>query len=60
MKRIITSESVNCGHPDKTCDIIGDSFLVEALMQDPGSQMVVECSIKNDILFIYGEATAKA
>lgn len=46
MKRIITSESVNCGHPDKTCDIIADSFLDEALKQDPGSQMAVECAIK--------------
>ena len=60
MKRIITSESVNCGHPDKTCDIIADSFLDEALKQDPGSQMAVECAIKNDKLFIYGEATTKA
>ena len=60
MKRIITSESVNCGHPDKTCDIIADSFLDEALKQDPSSQMAVECAIKNDKLFIYGEATTKA
>lgn len=56
----ITSESVNCGHPDKTCDIIADSFLDEALKQDPNSQMAVECAIKNDKLFIYGEATTKA
>lgn len=60
MKRIITSESVNCGHPDKTCDIIADSFLDEALRHDPNSQMAVECAIKNDKLFIYGEATTKA
>lgn len=56
----ITSESVNCGHPDKTCDIIADTFLDEALKQDPESQMAVECAIKNDKLFIYGEATTKA
>lgn len=60
MKRIITSESVNIGHPDKTCDVIADSFLDEALRQDPDSQMAVECAIKNDKLFIYGEATTKA
>ena len=60
MKKIITSESVNCGHPDKTCDIIADSFLDEALKQDKNSQMAVECAIKNDKLFIYGEATTKA
>lgn len=60
MKRIITSESVNIGHPDKTCDTIADAFLDEALRQDPNSQMAVECAIKNNKLFIYGEATTKA
>lgn len=60
MRKIITSESVNIGHPDKTCDYIADAFLDEALRQDPNSQMAVECAIKNDKLFIYGEATTKA
>ena len=60
MKQIITSESVNCGHPDKTCDIIADSFLDEALREDENAQMAVECAIKNDKLFIYGEATTTA
>jgi len=56
----ITSESVNIGHPDKTCDYIADCFLDEALKQDKNSQMAVECAIKNDKLFIYGEATTNA
>lgn len=60
MKKLLTSESVNIGHPDKTCDVIADSFLDEALRQDPYSQMAVECAIKDDKLFIYGEATTKA
>ena len=60
MKKVITSESVNIGHPDKTCDYIADSFLDEALKQDKNSQMAVECAIKNDKLFIYGEASTKA
>ena len=60
MKKIITSESVNCGHPDKTCDIIADSFLDEALRQDKNCQMAVECAIKDDLLMIYGEATTTA
>ena len=58
--KIITSESVNIGHPDKTCDVIADSFLDSALSQDSRSQMAVECAIKNNKLFIYGEATTKA
>ena len=60
MLKIVTSESVNIGHPDKTCDTIADSFLDEVLKQDPRSQMAVECAIKNDKLFVYGEATTKA
>ncbi len=60
MDKIITSESVNIGHPDKTCDTIADAFLDEALAQDPNSMMAVECAIKDDKLFIYGEATTKA
>ena len=60
MEKYFTSESVNMGHPDKTCDIIADAFLDEALKQDPNSQMAVECAIKNNKLFIYGEATTKA
>lgn len=60
MKQIITSESVNIGHPDKTCDTIADAFLDEALNQDLNSMMAVECAIKDNKLFIYGEATTKA
>lgn len=60
MKKIITSESVNIGHPDKTCDTISDAFLDEALRQDPNAMMAVECAIKDDKLFVYGEATTTA
>ena len=60
MKKILTSESVNIGHPDKTCDYIADCFLDEALKVDANSMMAVECAIKNNKLFIYGEATTKA
>lgn len=60
MKTIITSESVNIGHPDKTCDTIADAFLDEALRQDKNAQMAVECAIKNNKLFVYGEATTTA
>ena len=60
MRKIITSESVNCGHPDKTCDIIADSFLDCALSQDKDCQMAVECAIKDNKLMIYGETTTTA
>jgi S-adenosylmethionine synthetase len=57
---IFTSESVNIGHPDKTCDYIADCFLDSALKQDANAQMAVECAIKDDLLMIYGEATTSA
>jgi len=60
MKKIITSESVNIGHPDKTCDTIADAFLDEALRQDKTAQMAVECAIKDDLFMIYGESTTSA
>ena len=60
MRKILTSESVNIGHPDKTCDCIADAFLDEALKQDPNAQMAVECAIKDDLLMIYGESTTTA
>jgi S-adenosylmethionine synthetase len=60
MRKILTSESVNIGHPDKTCDTIADAFLDKALSQDQNSMMAVECAIKDDLLMIYDEATTKA
>lgn len=60
MKHLFTSESVTIGHPDKVCDTIADSILDEALRQDPNSKMAVECTIKDDFVFIYGEANTKA
>lgn len=60
MKRIITSESVTEGHPDKICDKVSDKILDTALEFDKNSKMAVECTIKDNIIFIYGEATTKA
>lgn len=60
MKRFVTSESVTEGHPDKICDKISDKILDTALGFDKESKMAVECTIKNNIVFIYGEATTKA
>lgn len=60
MKRMITSESVTEGHPDKICDKISDKILDTALELDENSKMAVECTIKDNLVFIYGEATTKA
>lgn len=60
MKKIVTSESVTEGHPDKICDKISDKILDTALEQDKNSKMAVECTIKDNFVFIYGECTTKA
>jgi len=60
MKKYVTSESVTEGHPDKICDKISDKILDTALKIDKESKMAVECTIKDDLVFIYGEATTKA
>jgi S-adenosylmethionine synthetase len=60
MKKLITSESVGPGHPDKICDQISDSILDEVLRQDKNSRVAVNVSIKNYTIFLFGEITTKA
>ncbi|MGL5541590.1 MAG: methionine adenosyltransferase [Erysipelotrichaceae bacterium] len=57
---LFTSESITQGHPDKICDLIADHILDAALSQDPYSKMAVEASIKDNLIFVYGEANTKA
>lgn len=59
-KTFFTSESVTVGHPDKICDTIADSILDAALTQDSNCHMAVEATIKDDFIFVYGEANTKA
>ena len=60
MKYFFTSESVTEGHPDKICDKIADKILDCALSHDKNSKMAVEATIKDNLIFIYGEANTKA
>lgn len=55
MSTYFTSESVCIGHPDKVCDIISDSILDEALSINPMAHNAVECTVKDNTVFIYGE-----
>jgi len=57
---IITSESVFSGHPDKICDQISDAILDEILKRDKNARVAVECAIKDNYLFIFGEVTTIA
>ena len=59
-KYYFTSEAVTEGHPDKMCDRISDKILDTALREDMNSKMAVEVTIKDELIFIYGEANTKA
>lgn len=54
--KLITSESVTEGHPDKICDQISDSILDEMLRRDPESHAAVECFVTNGLVVVGGEA----
>jgi S-adenosylmethionine synthetase len=58
--KILTSEAVFKGHPDKICDQISDAILDECLKEDKGSRVAVETLIKNDLIVIAGEITTTA
>ena len=58
--KVITSESVFSGHPDKMCDQISDAILDAILEQDPNARVAVESAIKDDLVFIFGEVTTSA
>lgn len=53
--KLITSESVTEGHPDKVCDQISDGILDEILRQDPDSHVAVETFATNGLIVVGGE-----
>lgn len=58
MKKIITSESVTEGHPDKICDQVSDAVLDEILRKDPNPETVrtaIETLTTRGIVMVSGE-----
>ncbi len=60
MVKVITSESVFEGHPDKVCDQISDAILDEILKEDKEARVAVEVAIKSNNVYILGEVTTTA
>ena len=54
--RLVTSESVTEGHPDKICDKISDAIYDEMLKEDPLSRSAVECFCTTGLVLVGGEA----
>lgn len=61
--KLITSESVTEGHPDKVCDQISDAVLDEIYRNDPAPQdarVACETFITRGMVIVGGEITTKA
>ncbi|HBA36645.1 TPA: methionine adenosyltransferase [Candidatus Falkowbacteria bacterium] len=57
--KLMTSESVTEGHPDKVCDQISDGILDEMLKKDPESHAAVESFATNGMIVVGGEVRTK-
>lgn len=60
MRKLITSESVTEGHPDKVCDRISDAILDECLRQDNNSRVAVETVTSTGLVLVVGEISTSA
>ena len=58
--KIITSEYVSYGHPDKVADQISDALLDEYLTQDRDTRAGIETMIKDNVVVIGGEVKSNA
>ncbi len=59
-ERIVTSESVTEGHPDKMADQISDGIVDALFSEDPMSRVACETMITTGLIVIAGEITTKA
>ena len=50
--KLITSEAVSIGHPDKVADQISDAMLDECLKQDSNSRVAVETMVTTSVVFL--------
>ena len=57
MKRLVTSEAVTEGHPDKIADQISDAVLDAALKLNPNSRVAIETMVTPGLVHIGGELT---
>ena len=58
--RVLTSESVGEGHPDKVCDLIADAILDACLEGDPNSRVACEVFATTNTVIVGGEITTNA
>jgi S-adenosylmethionine synthetase len=54
---LLTSESVNEGHPDKICDQVADAVLDAIMEKDPYGRVACEVATTTGLLMVLGEIT---
>ena len=59
-KRLLPSESVTEGHPDKMCDAISDAILDALMEKDPMSRVACETASCTGFVLVTGEITTNA
>jgi len=59
-KKLVTSESVTEGHPDKVCDQISDAILDAIMEKDPMGRVACETLISTGYVMVTGEITTDA
>lgn len=60
VRRLLTSESVTGGHPDKIADQISDAILDAILEQDPSGRVACETFVTTGLVLVGGEITTSA
>lgn len=60
MEKLITSESVAYGHPDKISDQISDALLDLHLAKDPDAKVAIETMVKDNHVIVGGEVETSA
>lgn len=58
--KLITTECVSKGHPDKIADQISDAILDRILMADPNAKVAVETMVKDNCVVLGGEIKTTA
>jgi len=59
-KRLMTSESVTEGHPDKMCDQISDAVLDAIIAQDKDARVACETCATTGLILIMGEISTSS
>ena len=59
-RKLLTSESVSEGHPDKIADQISDAILDAILAEDPDAHVAAETAVYTGSVHVFGEVSTTA